>query len=174
MALVPKVLALDQPTQVTASHTRNARLRSNRRWADRSRCRATRKKFCTTPCTDAKRCHVGGRLEASHLPFALPHRLMGDFGSIVRVLVGGVDHRRHDDPMNRRVTAQFVRDQAPRDWALPFRQLPKEARRSMPIAPARPTGRVNRSSRPSPSRIRTTPWAPKLSLHTRTLAETNG
>ena len=31
--------------------------------------------------------HVGGRLEAPHLPFALARRLMGDFGSIVRVLV---------------------------------------------------------------------------------------
>ena len=30
--------------------------------------------------------YVGGRLEAPHLPFALARRLMGDFGSIVRVL----------------------------------------------------------------------------------------
>ena len=36
--------------------------------------------------------------------------------------------------MSRRITAQLVRDHASRDGALPFQQLPKEARRGMPIA----------------------------------------
>ena len=81
--------------------------------------------------------HVGGRLEAPHLPFALARRLMRDFGSIVRVLVGGVGHGQHHGSMSRRITAQLVRDQAPRDGALPFQQLPKEARRGMPIARGR-------------------------------------
>ncbi len=59
--------------------------------------------------------HMGGRLEAPHLPFALARRLMGDFGSVVRVLVRGVDHRRHHGPMSRRITTQLVRDHASRN-----------------------------------------------------------
>ena len=39
--------------------------------------------------------HVSGRLEAPHLALALPGRLVGDFGAIVRVLVRAVNHRRH-------------------------------------------------------------------------------
>ena len=39
--------------------------------------------------------HVGGRLEAPHLALALPGRLVGDFGAIVRVPVRAVNHRRH-------------------------------------------------------------------------------
>ncbi len=54
---------------------------------------------------------VGGRLEAPHLALALTGRLVGDFGSIVRVLIRGVDHGRHHGTMSRRVTAQLVRDQ---------------------------------------------------------------
>ena len=50
--------------------------------------------------------HVGGRLEAPHLPLALARRLMGDFGSIVRVLIRGVDHGRHHGPMSRRITCR--------------------------------------------------------------------
>ena len=45
-----------QQAHVTTSHSTNARVRSKRWCTDRSRCRPTRKRFCTTPCTDAKRC----------------------------------------------------------------------------------------------------------------------
>jgi hypothetical protein len=45
-----------------------------------------------------KALHLGGRLEAPHLALALARRLMGDFSSIVRVLVRDVDHRRHQGP----------------------------------------------------------------------------
>ena len=45
--------------------------------------------------------HLGGRLEAPHLTLALPSRLMGNFGSIVGVLVRGVDHGRHHGPTSR-------------------------------------------------------------------------
>ena len=39
--------------------------------------------------------HVGGQREAPHLGLPLTRRLVGDLGSIVRVLIGDVDHRRH-------------------------------------------------------------------------------
>ena len=55
--------------------------------------------------------HVGGRLEAPHLALALSGRLVGDFGAIVRVLVGAVNHRRHHGAVRRRVAAQLVGDQ---------------------------------------------------------------
>jgi hypothetical protein len=47
--------------------------------------------------------HLSGRLEAPHLALALARRLMGNLGSIVRVLVRGVDHRRHHGPTSRRI-----------------------------------------------------------------------
>ena len=78
--------------------------------------------------------HVSGRLEAPHLSFALPRRLMGNFGAIVRVLVRRVDHGRHHSPMSSRITAQLVGNHTARDGALAFQQLPKEARRGMSIA----------------------------------------
>ena len=37
--------------------------------------------------------HVGGRREASHLALSLTCRVVGDLGSIVRVLIGAVEHR---------------------------------------------------------------------------------
>ena len=49
-------LSLVQHAHVAASHSTNARCRSTRWCLDRSRCRPTRKRFCTTPCTDANRC----------------------------------------------------------------------------------------------------------------------
>ena len=39
--------------------------------------------------------HVGGRREAPHLALPLTRRLVGDLGSIVRVLTSDVDHGRH-------------------------------------------------------------------------------
>ena len=35
---------------------------------------------------------LSGRLEAAHLPLALPRRLVGDLRAIVRILIGAVDH----------------------------------------------------------------------------------
>ena len=79
--------------------------------------------------------HVSGRLEAPHLSFALPRRLMGNFGAIVRVLVRRVDHGRHHSPMSSRITAQLVHNHTARDGALAFQQLPKEAPGGAPITP---------------------------------------
>ena len=45
-----------QQAPVTASHSANARLRSQRWCADRSRCRPTRKRFSTSPWTARNRC----------------------------------------------------------------------------------------------------------------------
>ena len=49
--------------------------------------------------------HVGGRLEAPHLALSVTGRLVGDFGSIVRVLARAVDHRRHHGTVRRRIAA---------------------------------------------------------------------
>ncbi len=38
---------------------------------------------------------MGGRLEAPHLAFALPGRLMRDLDSVVRIPIAAVDHGRH-------------------------------------------------------------------------------
>ena len=38
---------------------------------------------------------LSGRFEPPHLALPLTRRLVGDLGSIVRVLIGDVDHRRH-------------------------------------------------------------------------------
>ena len=48
--------APDQQADVTTSHAANARVRSSRWWAARSRWRPTRKRFCTVPCTETNRC----------------------------------------------------------------------------------------------------------------------
>ena len=42
--------------------------------------------------------HLGDCLETPHLALALARRLMGDFRSIVHVLVRDVDHGRHHVP----------------------------------------------------------------------------
>ena len=78
---------------------------------------------------------VRRRLEAAHLALALPCRLMGDFRSIVRVPISAVDHGRHDRTPCGRVAPELVRDQTSRRTALPFQQLPEEARGGTPIAP---------------------------------------
>ena len=71
--------------------------------------------------------HVGGRREAPHLALPLTRRLVGDLGSIVRVLVSDVDHRRHHGAARGGVGAQLVGDQSSRDTTLGFQQLPKES-----------------------------------------------
>ena len=60
---------------------------------------------------------------------------MGHFGSIVRVLVRGVDHGRHHGPTSRRIAAQLVGDQTSRYRSLAFQQPPEKARGGTPIAP---------------------------------------
>ena len=52
--------------------------------------------------------HLGSRLEAPHLTLPLACRLMGNFGSIVGVLVRGVDDGRHHGPASRRVPGKVV------------------------------------------------------------------
>ena len=70
---------------------------------------------------------VSGGLEPAHLALALPGWLVGDLVPIVRVLVRSVNHGRHHSAAGRRVTAQLVGDQASRDIALAFQQLPEKA-----------------------------------------------
>ena len=88
------MLALDQPAQVTASQTWNARFRSKPVVSGPQQMPAHSKEILHDAVHGREALHVSGRLEAPHLPFALPRRLMGDFGSIVRVLLGGVDYGR--------------------------------------------------------------------------------
>ena len=76
-----------------------------------------------------------GGLEAPHLTLALPGRLVGDLGTIVRVLVRDMDHRRHHGPARRRVAAQLVADQPAGFAALPFQHFAKESDGRSPIAP---------------------------------------
>ena len=63
---------------------------------------------------------LSGRLEPPHLALPLTRRLVGDFGSIVRVLISDVDHRRHHGATRGGVGAQLVGDQSSRDTALGF------------------------------------------------------
>ena len=77
--------------------------------------------------------HVGGRREAPHPALPLTRRLVGDLGSIVRVLVSDVDHRRHHGAARGGVGAQLVGDQSSRDTALGFQQRPKESDGCSPI-----------------------------------------
>ena len=85
--------------------------------------------------------YVGGRLEAPHLPLALPGRLVRDFGAIVRVLVCAVNNRRHHGAERRGVAAQLVRNQSARLPALAFRTASSVTRPTPrpPPGPARAT-----------------------------------
>ena len=76
---------------------------------------------------------LSGRLETPHLALPLTRRLVGDLGSIVRVLISDVDHGRHHGAARGRVGAQLVGDQSSRDTALGFQQLPKESDGCSPI-----------------------------------------
>ena len=78
---------------------------------------------------------VGGGLASTHLLLTLPRRLVGHFGSVVRIAVRAVDHRRHHGPTGRRVAAQLVGDQPPRRPALALQRFAKEPHRRPPIAP---------------------------------------
>ena len=54
---------------------------------------------------------LSGGLETPHLALPLTRRLVGDLGSIVRVLISDVDHGRHHDAGRGGVGAQLVGDQ---------------------------------------------------------------
>ena len=76
---------------------------------------------------------LSGGLETPHLALPLTRRLVGDLGSIVRVLISDVDHGRHHDAGRGGVGAQLVGDQSSRDTALGFQQRPKESDGCSPI-----------------------------------------
>ena len=76
---------------------------------------------------------LSGRCEPPHLALPLTRRLVGDLGSIVRVQIGDVDHRRHHGAARGGVGAQLVGDQSSRDTALIVQQLPKESDGCSPI-----------------------------------------
>jgi len=61
-----------------------------------------------------KALQMGGRREPTHLALPLAGRMMRNLCSIVFVLPGTVDHRRHHGAVHRRVAAQRVRDQPSR------------------------------------------------------------
>ena len=63
--IVPRCLAsvTSQQAHVTSRHTRNARILNRRWWTARSRCRPTRKRFCTRPCTGKNRCACAADLK---------------------------------------------------------------------------------------------------------------
>jgi CheY-like chemotaxis protein len=75
-------------------------------------------------------CH---RFKAPHIPLAPPGRLVGDFGPVVGVAGGVVDHRRHDDPVRGAVAPEAIGDEAVRDTAAPLEQLAKEPRGGVAI-----------------------------------------
>ncbi len=76
---------------------------------------------------------LSGRLETPHLALPLTRRLVGDLGSIVRVLISDVDHGRHHGAGRGGVGAQRVGDQSSRDTALGFQQRPKASDGCSPI-----------------------------------------
>ena len=76
---------------------------------------------------------LSGRREPPHLALPLTRRVVGDLGSIVRVLIGGVDHRRHHGVARGGVGAQLVGDQSSRETAFIFQQRPKESAGCSPI-----------------------------------------
>ena len=76
---------------------------------------------------------LSGRRETPHLALPLPRRLVGDLGSMVRVLISDVDHGRHHGAARGGVGAQRVGDQASRDTALGCQQRPKASDGCSPI-----------------------------------------
>ena len=49
-------------------------------------------------------------LKSAHLPLTLSCRLVRHFGSVIRIPIRAVDHRRHDRTASGRVTAELVGD----------------------------------------------------------------
>ena len=76
---------------------------------------------------------LGRRFEAAHLALALSGRLMGDFGEVVCVPIGAVDHGRHHRAPCCRVAAALVRDQPSWDAALALQEFPEESHGGLSI-----------------------------------------
>ncbi len=76
---------------------------------------------------------MGSRLEAAHLTLALLGRLMRDLGTVVRVPIGAVAHRRHHRAACCRVAAELVCDQPSWDTTLALEELPEESGGCAPI-----------------------------------------
>ena len=76
---------------------------------------------------------LAGRLEAAHLSLSLAGRLVGDFGSVVRVLPRIVPDGGHDGPMRCAIIPQLVGHQAQRLCTLTLQELPEEAFRCVSI-----------------------------------------
>ena len=75
------------------------------------------------------------RLETAHRTFALPRRLMGKLGSIVRVLTRVMERVRHHLAMRGSVASEFVGDKAPRRSALLLEKPAKEPGRGCLVPP---------------------------------------
>jgi hypothetical protein len=93
------------------------------------------KEIANDPVHRQETLRVSAGFEPPHLSLALAGRLMGDFRSIVLVLLRAVNHRRHHEAVGRRVAAQLVGDQPSRRTALRFQQHPEEAFGGTPITP---------------------------------------
>ena len=77
---------------------------------------------------------LSGRREPPHLALPLTRRVVGDLGSIVRVLIRDVGHRRHHGAARGGgVGAQLVGDQSAQETALGFQQRPNESDGCSPI-----------------------------------------
>ncbi len=75
-------------------------------------------------CQESLRLSRGG--EPSHRPFSLARRFVRDFGSVIRIDVVDVTHRRHDRPMSGVIASEFVGHQPPGFTALAFDQATKK------------------------------------------------
>ncbi len=60
------------------------------------------------PLRGQKSLRLTRRFELAHLPLTLPRRLVGDLGSVVRVLVGAVYDGGHDFAMGGAIASQLV------------------------------------------------------------------
>ena len=77
---------------------------------------------------------LNDRLETPHLALPLTRRVVGDLGSIVRVLIRDVDHGRHHGAARGGGGAPLVGDQSSRETARGFQQRPKESDGCSPIS----------------------------------------
>ena len=68
---------------------------------------------------------LAGRLEAPHLAFPLPGRLMRDLGAVVRVPIRTVDDGGHGGA-RQRIAAELVRDETARLATLSLQQFAEE------------------------------------------------
>ena len=75
------------------------------------------------------------RFETAHRWFALPRRLMGKLGSIVRVLTRVMDRVRHHLAMRGSVASEFIGDKPPRRSALLLEKPTEEPDRGCLVSP---------------------------------------